>query len=135
MKLWLEIVMCCNCLSLQVHNKKKKMDADEVNGANKRVCSICKLSDSNQYAYGEWKASEDYTVHYFCAVSNKCPNIHHFNRIYRFVHFSFSFLYWTAAIVIRSGTKRYRQRGYLWVFGWRYTENVYSILQNKVHIL
>lgn len=37
----------------------------------RKICEICKLSDTNEYDYGEWMTSGDCTIHYFCAVSTK----------------------------------------------------------------
>lgn len=52
------------------------MEVAEVKSTERRVCKICYLSDTNEYEYGEWKTSENYTVHYFCAVSNELSHFH-----------------------------------------------------------
>lgn len=58
-------------LSQTKHNVLSKYDfrQQKMDETIRKVCEICKLSDTNEYDYGAWMTSEGCTIHYFCAVS------------------------------------------------------------------
>lgn len=60
-----------NLFSLSIdfrrNNKFSASNQDEMASSNK-VCKICKFSDTDDLFLGEWRTSEDCTIHLFCAL-------------------------------------------------------------------
>lgn len=70
----------------------------EAKAEEKKVCEICKFSDTNDFDYGKWSTSEDCTIHYFCAVGSEF-----FQILIHFVYcifWHFIIIYNIAAIVV-----------------------------------